>query len=102
MMIIPKLEMRSGFPYQYTDLYQNYLPKPGAQPRFPRYFSADLKVSKDFTVDKKHEVRVAIAIRNLTNHFNALEVHSNTYDPLFGSFFGNYGRRFTIDFDFLH
>jgi hypothetical protein len=36
---------------------------------------------------------------NLTNHFNALDVHSNSADPQAGVFFGNYKRRFRMDFD---
>jgi hypothetical protein len=38
---------------------------------------------------------------NLTNHFNALDVHRNTADPQFDAFFGNYRRRFRLDFDVL-
>jgi hypothetical protein len=39
---------------------------------------------------------------NLTNHFNALEMHSNIADPHYGDFFGNYPRRILLDFDFLN
>ena len=97
----PKIELRNGFPYQYTDVYQNYLTPAGLQPRFPRYFSADISLAKDFDIGKKHTVRLAIAVQNITNHFNALEVHSNMADPLFGTFMGNYGRRVTLNFDVL-
>ena len=45
---------------------------------------------------------MSLNVVNVTNHFNALEVHSNIADPLYGAFFGNYTRRFTMDFDFLH
>jgi DNA-binding beta-propeller fold protein YncE len=38
---------------------------------------------------------------DLTNHSNYLQVHSNTGDPQFGTFFGNYGRHLLVDFDFL-
>jgi hypothetical protein len=33
--------------------------------------------------------------------FNPLEVHSNVADPEYGRFFGNYDRRFVLDFDVL-
>ncbi len=102
LMLVPHLELRNGFPYQYTNVLQDYVANTGPQPRFPRYFTADVSFSKDFTVAKKHEVRLAIAVQNLTNHFNALEVHNNIADPLFGTFMGNYGRRVTLNFDFLH
>lgn len=100
-MISPKLELRNGFPYRYTDEYQNYVATEGAQPRFPRYFSADLRVSKDIAVGSKHAVRLSGNVLNLTNHFNALEVSSNVADPRFGTFFGSYSRKFSADFDFL-
>jgi hypothetical protein len=53
----------------------------GPQYRFPRYFSLDLRVSKDIQVNAKHAVRLSGSVRNLTDHFNPLEVHSNTADP---------------------
>jgi hypothetical protein len=100
-MISPKLELRNGFPYFYIDQYQNYVQTSGAQPRFPRYFSADLRVSKDITIASKHAVRLSGNVVNLTNHFNALEVHSNLADPRLGTFFGSYSRKLSVDFDFL-
>ncbi len=58
-------------------------------------------MAKDIQVDQKHAVRLSGSVRNLTNHFNPLEVHSNIADPLYGNFFGNNGRRFLLDFDVL-
>ncbi len=101
-LVGPAVEFRNGFPFYPTnvfDQYQNHLP---FQPRFPRHFSADARVSKDVDISKKHAVRFSISVVNLTNHFNPLEVHSNLADPQYGSFFGNYNRKFTLDFDFLH
>jgi len=100
--LTPKFELRNGFPYQFTDVYQNYVAAGGPQPRFPRYFSADVRLSKDIQVSAKHAVRLSGRVINLTNHFNALEVHANSADPLFGTFFGNYSRKFVVDFDFLY
>lgn len=94
--------MRNGFPFQATDVYQNYVVGSGAQSRFPRYFSMDMRISKDIMVTPKHAIRLSGSVLNLTNHFNALEVHSNIADPLYGTFFGNYSRKFTVDFDFLY
>lgn len=99
----PHIEWRNGFPYQPVNVLQQYLAAgAGPQYRFPRYFSLDLLVSKDFQITKKHAIRISIPMRNLTNHFNALEVHSNIADPQYGTFFGNYPRRFLLDFDFLN
>ena len=100
--VTPHVEFRNGFPYQPTDVYQQYIAATyGPQSRFPRYFSLDLRVSKDIQVDPKHAVRLSGTVRNLTNHFNPLEVHSNIADPQYGNFFGNNDRRAVIDFDVL-
>ncbi len=100
--LMPHIELRNGFPYQPTDVLQQYVFMSLAQPRFPRYFSADVRVSKDIQIRNKHAIRLSGTVLNMTNHFNPLEVHSNIADPLYGTFFGNYGRKFLMDFDFLH
>jgi hypothetical protein len=102
MHIWPRVEYRNGFTWQPVDEYQNYISLASAiQPRYPRYFTADLRIGKDFNVGPKHAVRLSVTLRNLTNHTNPLQVHSNTDDPQYGLFFGNYGRHELLDFDFL-
>ena len=99
----PHVEFRNGFPYQPVDALQQYLTaRVDSQPRFPRYFSFDFLVSRDFQITKKHAIRISIPMTNLTNHFNPLEAHTNVADPHYGTFFGNYPRRFLLDFDFLN
>ncbi len=101
--VIPQVELRNGFPYQPTNALFQYLePGNGPQYRFPRYFSLDMRISKDIPVLKKHAVRFSLSILNATDHNNPLEVHSNLADPQYGTFFGNYPRRFLLDFDFLY
>jgi Carboxypeptidase regulatory-like domain len=74
IMVTPHAEFRNGFPYQPTDVFQQYVAATyGPQYRFPKYFSLDLRVSKDIQVDSKHAVRLSGTVRNLTNHFNPLE-----------------------------
>ena len=102
MQVSPQIEFRNGFPYQPTNVFQQYLESTSTQHRFPKYFSLDLRVSKDFQVSKKYAVRLSGSFLNLTNHFNALDVHSNIADPQFGQFFGNYQRHFLVDFDVLY
>lgn len=98
----PHVEYRNGFTWQPVDQLQNYIPLASAfQPRYPRYFSADFRIAKDFTVASKHAVRLSLTFRNLTNHTNPLQVHNNIDDPLYGSFFGNYPRHELPDFDVL-
>ncbi len=100
-MVNPHLELRNGFPYQPTDALQQWVETTGPQYRFPRYFSADLAVAKDFQVREVHAVRLTVTVQNLTNHYNPLQVHSNIADPQYGNFFGNYNRKYLLDFDFL-
>jgi hypothetical protein len=96
------VELRSGFPYQSVDVYDNYIHSMKAEcGRFPTYFSADARVVKDIKLNAKYTLRSSISIGNITNHFNALEVHSNTSDPEYGQFFGNYDRRMPVDFDLV-
>src|SRR3974390_1857443 len=101
MMVNPHLELRNGFPWQPVDALQPWVETYGPQNRYRRYFSADVAVSKDFRVRQEHAVRLTGTVQNLTNHFNPLQVHSNTADPQYGQFFGNYTRKYLLDFDFL-
>ncbi len=102
MHLWPRVEYRNGFTWQPVDELQNYLPLESlAQPRYPRYFTADFRIGKDVNIGPKHAVRFSVTIRNLTNHNNPLQVHDNSGDPLYGTFFGNYGRHELLDFDFL-
>jgi hypothetical protein len=100
MGIAPVIEQRSGFPYAVTDAAHNYVGTPNKQ-RFPNFFSFDVRVAKDFKVTKDYTLRFSLSGFNLTNHFNALDVHANTADPRYGVFFGNLKRRFRVDFDVL-
>lgn len=102
MHLWPRVEYRNGFTWQPVDQFQDYLLLgSAAQPRYPRYFTADLRIAKDVTVASKHAVRLSLTFRNLTNHNNPLQVHNNSADPLYGTFFGNYGRHELLDFDVL-
>ncbi len=100
MKVSPLLEYRTGFPYSVTNTLQDYVGVPNTS-RFPSYFSLDMRVSKDFQVTQKYALRLSLRGLNLTNHFNALDVHSNITDPQFGTFFGTYPRKFMLDMDVL-
>ncbi|MBV9503584.1 MAG: carboxypeptidase regulatory-like domain-containing protein, partial [Acidobacteriia bacterium] len=63
--IAPVLEYRNGFPYAVTDALQNYVGVPYAT-RFPNFFSADARVSKDLQVNPKYKVRLSLSGFNLT------------------------------------
>jgi hypothetical protein len=98
--IAPVVEYRSGFPYAVTDAYQNYVGVPYAN-RFPGFFSLDARFSKDIKVNPKYTIRPSISVFNLTDHFNPEALRSNIADPAYGFFFGQRGRRFTADLDFV-
>jgi hypothetical protein len=53
------------------------------------------------SASRSRTVRFSITTGNLTNPSNPLQVHNNQADPLYGIFFGDYGRYFLADFDFL-
>jgi hypothetical protein len=100
--LLPTVEFRNGFPYVAADQYQNYAGIPNSDAtRFPHFFSVDARLLRDFKVTAKYTVRLSLTGFNLTNHFNALAVHSNVDDPQYGVFFGNYHRRYRFDFEVL-
>lgn len=100
LTVAPIVEYRSGFPYANYDVLQNYVGTPYTS-RFRNFFSADARISRIFKVNAKYSVRLSLTGFNLTNHFNPLLVHSNTADPQYGAFFGNYHRRYRFDFEVL-
>ena len=98
--IQPIVEYRNGFPYAETNVLQNYVGVPYRDStRFPNFFSADARIIRDFKVNPKYTVRLSLTTFNMTNHFNALAIHSNIDDPQYGVFFGNYHRRYRGDFE---
>src|SRR5262245_60486726 len=100
MRYAPILEYRNGLPFSMIDSSQAFVDEVNSK-RFPNFFSFDSRVSKDFQVNPKYALRFSLSGFNLTNHFNALDVHRNTADPESGAFFGNSQRRFRLDFDVI-
>ena len=102
LVAMPLVEYRNGFPYARYDVTQSYVGTPNTDAtRFPNFFSADLRLMRDFRINAKYALRLSGSGFNLTNHFNALAIHNNTADPQYGIFFGNYQRRYRFDFDVL-
>lgn len=102
MQVTPHIEYRNGFTWQPVDQMQTYVALSShLQPRYPRYFSADVRVAKDINLGPHHAIRLSLTGRNLTNHTNPLQIHNNVADPQYGEFFGNYGRHGLLDLDFL-
>ena len=102
LQLLPTVEYRNGFPYAALDALQEYSGIPYREStRFPNFFSADARVMRDFKLNPKYTVRLSVTGFNVTNHFNALAVHSNVTDPQYGVFFGNYHRRYRFDFEVI-
>jgi hypothetical protein len=100
--VFPLVEFRTGFPYATLDAMQNYVGVPYREStRFPDFFSADARIVKDIKVNPKYTLRVSLTATNISNHFNALAVHQNVADPEYGTFFGNYHRRYRADFEVI-
>jgi hypothetical protein len=100
--VSPIIEFRTGFPYATLDAMQNYVGVPYSNStRFPDFFSADARIARNFKINAKYTVRLSLTTTNISNHFNALAVHDNIADPEYGTFFGNYHRRYRGDFEVL-
>src|SRR5262249_39538018 len=93
--IAPIVEYRNGLPFSMIDSGQAYVGEVNSK-RFPNFFSLDSRVSKDFQVSPKYALRFSLSGFNLTNHFNALDVHRNIDDREYGVFFGNSQRKFRL------
>ena len=100
LQILPMVEYHTGLPYSSYDQLGDYVGVPNLN-RFPSYVNADARILKDLKVNPKYTVRVSVSGFNLTNHFNALNLHTNIADPQYGTFFGNYHFRYRADFDIL-
>lgn len=98
--VMPKVEYRTGFPWSPINPAQQYVGIPN-QSRFPSSFSVDARITKDIKVTDKYSFRFGVSGSNLTNHFNPISVHANTGDGYYGTFFGEYRRRYTADFDVI-
>jgi hypothetical protein len=101
----PVIDYHSGFPYSSIDVRQNYICTPNSD-RFPRFFSLDMKLSKEFHVPlpyfKKHLMRGSLTTFNLTNHRNPRDVFNNAASPAFGQFVGDQHRFFDSALDVLY
>jgi hypothetical protein len=100
--VAPIFEYRSGLPYAVLDASRGYVGVPYADStRFRSYVGLDERLSRDFAVTPKYKARISLTVMNTFNHFNPLDVHANVADPLFGTFFGHYKRRYRGDFEIL-
>ena len=100
MVISPVGDFHTGLPYSNVDVLQNYAGIPNGQ-RFPRYFSLDARLYREFSIHfphtesaKKHKVRLGVYSTDITDRLNPHDVYSNITSPNFGRFAG-FQRRYT-------
>ena len=102
MHVTPMFEFHTGQPYAMLQANRDYMGTPYSdRTRFRNYVNLDQRLSKDVTVKKKYTARISMSVLNILNHFNPLDVHANMADPLRGTFFGHYKRRYRADFELL-
>ncbi|HWC76797.1 MAG TPA: TonB-dependent receptor [Blastocatellia bacterium] len=68
----PAVDVHTGFPFSFTDASNSIAPEADFG-RYPRTFSLDLGVHRDFKVTelgRNGKVRLGVRVYNLTNHFN--------------------------------
>lgn len=87
--LIPAVDVHTGFPFSYVDVYQNYYKTPNGQ-RYPTYFSLNWSVFREFPVPfhKGHKFRFGVYSVNTTSRQNPTDVYNNITSPLFGQFTG--------------
>lgn len=101
----PVADFHSGFPYAPVDMQQDYIGIPNTD-RFPRFFSLDMKLSKEFHLPlplfRKHLMRGSLTVFNVSDHTNPRDVFNNASSPYFGHFVGNQHRFFDSTLDVLY
>jgi hypothetical protein len=100
----PVIDWHSGFPYSFLDEYQNYAGVPDRQ-RFPRFFSLDLKLGKEFRLPLRGSRTIlqgSLTVFNLTDHNNPRDVYNNIASPYFNHFVGLQHRFFDSELDILY
>lgn len=108
MTVSPVFDIHTGFPYSSVDQFQNYVGTPEGF-RFRRFYSLDVKVSKDFHLPllhfwifKNHKFRGALEVYDITNHLNPVAVYNNIDSPFYGHYIGFQHRTYNTFFDLIY
>ena len=93
---VPVYDIHSGFPYSVENEYREYL-GPRSSERFPRFSSADLQITRPFTMhigDRDLKLRAGGSVFNVFNHDNPRDVQNDRDSATFGSFYNDAWREF--------
>jgi hypothetical protein len=96
LTVLPVYEIRTGFPYSVENEYREYIGSRSSK-RFPQFSSADVQITRPFTVhlgDKGLRLRAGGSVFNVFNHDNPRDVQNILVSSQFGSFFNNAWREY--------
>ena len=101
----PVIDWHTGFPYSFFDVLQNYSGEANSR-RFPRFFSLDLKLAKEFRLPlpylKNHRLVGSLTIFNITNQANPRDVYNNIASPYFQQYVGFQHRFLGTELDVVY
>jgi len=110
----PVVDWRSGFPFSFVNERQDFIGTRNTAGRFPRFFSFDLQVTKEWIIKvpnwkfipqkfrgKKYPGRFGVKLFNITNHFNPRDVQNNIDAVDFGTLYNSPRRAFRLKFEFV-
>jgi hypothetical protein len=110
----PVVDWRSGFPFSFVNERQDFVSPRNLAGRFPRFFSLDLQVTKEYTIKvpqwkfipqkfrgKKYPGRFGVKLFNITSHFNPRDFQNNIDAVDFGTFYNSPRRAFRLKFEFV-
>ena len=90
-MLVPVLDLHTGFPYSAEDQFREYV-GPRNVDRFPRFVSLDLQVLREISLPghgKRRKAKVGFGVFNILNHFDPRDVQANLDSYRFGTFFNS-------------
>ncbi len=96
LTIAPVYDIHTGFPYSVQNEYREYV-GPRSSKRFPTFSSADLQITRPFTMhvgDRDFRVRAGGAVANVFNHDNPRDVQNDLDSSSYGSFYNDAWREF--------
>ena len=94
--IAPVYDTHTGFPYSVENEYREYVGARSSK-RFPRFSSADLQITRPFTMhigDRDLKLRAGGSVFNVFNHDNPRDVQNVLDSTKFGSFYNDAWREF--------
>ena len=96
LTIAPVYDTHTGFPYSVQNEYREYVGARSSK-RFPRFSSADLQITRPFSMhvgDRNFRVRAGGSVSNAFNHDNPRDVQNDLDSSSYGSFYNDAWREY--------